>query len=534
MRTIKGYAEGSYPRNQITGQRRGAGFILAIFAILFLLGTGAAQRTSAQTTYTILHSFEGGPTDGATPNAGVIVGKDGNIYGTTIGGGYGGGTIFKLDTLGNESLLYRFPVSLYYSSGGYNCFQHPGIYAPNGAAPYAPLVMDTAGNLYGTTAIGGANGYECYPSGFGTDGAGAVFELNLSNSPPAETVPYSFTSQVGLYGSPGLAVGPEGNLYGITSVSNSFGVFKLDSSGNFTLLYTLPSDSVGLFPPSKLMLDSSGNIYGTSSGGSASSNGIVYELVNSSGTYNTEKVLHTFAGGADGADPSGGLIMDANGNLYGLTYVGGGSASCTIGCGTVFELVNSSGSYTENILYTFTGGSDGGGPSGELVLDAAGDLYGTTLGGGYGGGVVFEVDPSGKETVLHTFGSIPGDGIAGEGVGGLAMDTAGNLYGTTPGGGDVGGIVFKLTTPQLATLAVVNQVNTLYSGGTINKGQDNSLLRQLQHAIAMINSGKMNGAMGNLEGFIGEVNGLYNSGVLNENQWNALISAANSVVAQLQ
>jgi uncharacterized repeat protein (TIGR03803 family) len=526
-----------------TTQRRSAGIILAIFCVMFLLGTGAAQRSQAQTTYTILHSFQGGSTDGSTPNAGVIVDKDGNLYGTTIGGGYGGGTIFKVDASGNESLLYRFPVSSeYLSSNGYNCVV---FYAPKGALPYSPVVMGTDGNLYGTTAAGGANGYQCYSNAFGTDGDGAVFKLNLSSTPPSVSAPYSFTSEVDDYGSPGLAVGPKGNLYGINTIGNisTFGVFKLDTVGDSTPLYTFPSGSVGpISPLSKLMLDSSGNIYGTSTASSAYTNGMVYELVNSSGSYNTERVLHTFAGGAGGAFPSGGLIMDGNGNLYGLTSEGGGSSACTNGCGTVFELVNSSGNYTEKILYTFTGGSDGGDPTGELVLDAAGNLYGTAFSGGdtslnngSGAGVVFEVTPSGNETVLHAFGSFSGDGVeSGEGYGGLAMGAAGNLYGTTNGYSDYGdGTVFKLTTPQLGTLAALNQVNAFFSQGAINRGQDNSLVVKLQNATAMINAGKINGAIGKLEGFINEVNALVNSGRLTGAQGSALTNVAESVIAQL-
>ena len=141
MTTITEHPGGPKPQLQITVQRRGAGIILAILGITFLLFTGAAQRASAQTTYTILHSFAGSPTDGATPNAGVIVDKDGNLYGTTIGGGGGAGTVFKVNATGSESLVYRFPFSVYYSYGGYDCFLHPVIYAPNGSFPFSPLVM---------------------------------------------------------------------------------------------------------------------------------------------------------------------------------------------------------------------------------------------------------------------------------------------------------------------------------------------------------------------------------------------------------
>lgn len=517
---------------QITNRRGAAGTILAILSILFLLGTSAAQRVQAQTTYTILHSFSSAANDGG-PGAGVVLDNAGNIYGTSPDALHGG--VFKLDPSGSEVFYYHFPLSIYYSYGGHNCFSMPVIYAPDGFASYAPLAIDAAGNLFGTTAYGGANGYECTPSGYGTDGDGAVFELNPSTNPPAETVIHSFTSQIQFYGSPGLALDAAGNVYGISADGGPFSIFRWNATDGYTVLYTFPPGSIGFNPPSKLAVDAAGNIFGTA-GGIVPGGGVVFELVNSSGTY-TEKVLYNFAG----ATPGGGLTIDASGNLYGVTGNGGGSTNCLGGCGTVFELVNASGSYTKKALYVFPGGNAGADPNGELLLDAAGNLYGTamaggntSLDGGYGGGVVFEVNPSGTETVLHTFGSFTGDGISGEGVGGLAMDTTGNLYGATSGGGDYGnGTVFKLTMPQLATLAIVKQVNGLMAQGAINKGQANSLVKKLQNAIGMIYAGKTNGAIGKLGAFINEVNALVNSRRLTGTQGSALINAAKSVVAQL-
>ena len=523
-----------------TSQRRGAGIILAILSVLFLLGMVVARPVQAQTTYTILHSFAGGSTDGATPNAGVIVDKDGNLYGTTIGGGGGAGTVFKVNAAGSESLVYRFPVSFYYSYGGYDCFLHPVIYAPKGSFPYSLLVMGVDGNLYGTTAYGGANGYECNPSGYGTSGDGAVFELNPSNSPPTETVVHSFTSQVFPYGSPGLAIDLARILYGTSMDGGASNVFKLDTSSNFSVLVSSAGGSV-VIPDGQMIVDGSGNLYGTSVSGLTSGDGEVLELVNSSGTY-TEKILYTFAGGIDGSGPSAPLIMDSAGNLYGVTSSGGGSANCFGGCGTVFELINSSGSYTKKTLYAFPGGSAGADPRGSLVVDAAGDLYGTAMSGGdtslnngYGAGAVFEVDPSGRETVLHAFGTVTNDGNDGEGDGGLAMDAAGNLYGTTPGGGADGhGIGFKITTAQSAAAAIISQVNALASQSGLKSGQITSLVNELQQAVSMTNAGNAHGAIGILEGFIAHVNGLLNSGALTSNQASGLTNAANGVVAQLQ
>src|SRR5581483_6266170 len=174
--------------------------------------------------------------------------------------------------------------------------------------------------------------------------------------------------------------------------------------------------SDGADPAAGVITDSSGNLYGTTQDGGVSGLGTVFELVNSNGGY-TEKVLYSFTNsGGDGSLPSAGLIMDSSGNLYGTTAFGGASDSCNgYGCGTVYELVNGNGSYTENVLYRFTGSnSDGANPYAGLTMDASGNLYGTTQGGGASGwGTVFElVNSNGSytERVLHTFASPNGDG----------------------------------------------------------------------------------------------------------------------------
>jgi uncharacterized repeat protein (TIGR03803 family) len=252
----------------------------------------------------------------------------------------------------------------------------------------------------------------------------------------------------------------------------------------------------------------------------------------------TYTVLHNFSG-SDGVYPWAGLISDASGNLYGTTEGGG-----PVGYGTVFELAYSNGTYTENVLYSFAGpytggaGADGASPYAGLIRDASGNLYGTTYGGGtYGNGTVFElVKSSGTYTehALYSFGASNTDGE--HPWAGLTRDALGNLYGTTYEGGASGfGTVFELAlTPQAAIQNIVNQVNALDAQGALTAGQDGSLVKQLQHAIKMIDAGKINGAIGNLESFITEVNDLYNSGVLTESQYNDLFTAANSVVTQLQ
>ncbi len=299
-----------------------------------------------------------------------------------------------------------------------------------------------------------------------------------------------------------------------------------------------------------MILDNNGNLYGEAGPGD-SGGGIVFELVNSNGNY-SENVLYTFAGSnGDGYSPTGGVVMDGKGALYGTTSSGGASINCPGGCGTVFRLVNSNGPYTETVLHSFTGANgDGANPLAGPVLDANGDLYGTTTQGGNssgycpnGCGTVFELvnsNDSYTSTLLHSFTDTNGDGAyPGAGV---ILDQNGNLFGTTQSGGTSSGncpngcgTAFEIpATPQARIQSIIGQVNLLLSQGTLNSGQDNSLVSELQHAITMINAGKINGAIGNLESFITEVNDLSSSGVLSPAEAGALVSSAMSVIQQLQ
>jgi len=315
----------------------------------------------------------------------------------------------------------------------------------DGAGPFAGLVRDPSGNLYGTTTKGGTSS-NC-PGGCGT-----VFELVNSYGTRSEKVLYSFTGSGGDGGYPdaGLIIDASGNLYGTTSQggTNDYGtVFQLvysSSTGTYTenVLYSFTQSGGDGAQPLGLVMDASGNLYGTTTGGGTNDVGTVFELVYSSGTY-SEKVLHSFTNsGGDGANPAG-LVMDASGNLYGTTTFGGTSLY-----GTVFELVNSSGTYSEKVLYSFTNsGGDGGYPYAGLLRDLVGNLYGTTqIGGTNDAGTVFElVYSSGTytEKVLYSFTNSGGDGAYPDA--GLVRDPSGNLYGTTNEGGTNGyGTVFEL------------------------------------------------------------------------------------------
>ena len=403
---------------------------VAVFALALLC---LATRSAEAQIESVLHIFGGAPSDGGTPAAGLIMDSSGNFYGTTTAGGVNNsGTVFELvNSSGSysEKVLYSFAGSQPSGDGG---------------NPYSSLIMDSSGNLYGTTVNGGLNG------------VGTVFELVNSSGTYSEKVLYSFSQYAGGDGVrpyAALVMDSSGNLYGTTQGGGANGagaVFELvNSSGTYSekVLYSFTtSGGDGESPFAALVMDSSGNLYGTTQFGGINNSGTVFELVNSSGTY-SEQVLYTFRNsGGDGVYPYAGLLMDSSGNLFGSTQYGGVNSA-----GTVFELVNSSGSYSEKVLYGFSpSNGDGQNPSGTLIMDSSGNLFGTNLFGGTGSnsGTVFElVNSSGtySEKVLFAFGSA----CSGNGVyplGSLVMDSSGNLYGTTQSStGSGAGTVFSLT-----------------------------------------------------------------------------------------
>jgi uncharacterized repeat protein (TIGR03803 family) len=354
-----------------------------------------------------------------------------------------------------------------------------GGYAGDGVYPRANQVLDSQGNLYGTTLDGGA--------GLGTD-FGTVFMVTASGT---ETVLYSFIRRPDA--SPGqLVPGADGNLYvpteggggesqivelkrplfkkakvifsfkkpwllgsspvtlipngegqvwGTTYLGGAYGlgvIFEMTQPKTISVLHSFAgSPSEGEFPLA-LIADGQGNFYGTTwAGGEFGSlygGGTIFKLA-ADGTFTTLYNFCAQSGCADGASPNQYLIFDGHGNLYGTTWAGG-----TDDVGTVFEITATG---AERVLYTFTEGADGGGPDGGVVMDGSGNLYGTTsFGGAHGKGTVFELSSSGKLTVLHSFAVR--DGSAPEA--GVILDGQGHLYGTTSGGGTYGyGTVFKLT-----------------------------------------------------------------------------------------
>jgi len=310
----------------------------------------------------------------------------------------------------------------------------------DGGYPYVGLIQGTAG-FYGTTYYGGAYA------------AGTVFQVTRSGT---ETVLYNFTG-----GTDGgqpyalLVLDAAGNLYGTTSSGGAHGngtVFQVSPSGAETVLYSF-TYADGSYPSGGLIRDTAGNLYGSTAVGGSSGKGTVFKV----DTAGTETVLHSFAGGAaDGAFPYlTRLHMDMAGNLYGVTEEGGPS-----NLGVVFE-ISSSGTFS--VLHSFAGGAtDGAFPSGPLMRDAAGNLRGTTQGGGPSNlGTVFELSSSGTLTLLHSFAGGKTDGAIP--YGGLVQNLTGTLYGTTTGGGASGnGTVYKLTTT--GTFAVLHSLKYKNNG----------------------------------------------------------------------
>jgi uncharacterized repeat protein (TIGR03803 family) len=276
-----------------------------------MVGFTASAPSAQGQTFTVLYSFQGG-TDGEGPYGGVVRDAAGNLYGTTsYGGAFSNGTVFKLDTTGQETVLYTF-------TGGRG--------GTDGFFPAGALIRDAAGNLYGTTQLGGNYSF------------GTVFKVDSTG---IETVLYRFRGgSGGDQPDGGVIMDKAGNLYGTTQgggTSYDGTVFKLNPSGYKTVLYSFGSGADGTQPDAGVIADTAGNLYGTTAYGGTSNLGTVFKLDKTG----KETVLYSFTGGADGALPVTGLVRDAAGNLYGTAYFGGDSGSFCSGvggCGVVFKI----------------------------------------------------------------------------------------------------------------------------------------------------------------------------------------------------
>ena len=401
----------------------------ALTAIIILLALAFSAQAQ---TFTVLYTFTGNA-DGAFPSVTPVLDSSGNVYGGTDENSQLTckkfcGNVFEVTPAGVETTLYTF-------NGGIHG------YGPSG------LAFNKAGTLYGTTGFGGPGAY------------GLLFKVRATNK---ITVLHHFPAQAGDGELPGyIFFDPTSNLYGVAGQGgtgcNGYGcgtVFKFDKHNKETSIDL----SESAWAPSGLVRDAAGNLYGTTiNGGGIGCGGIGCGTVFKIDTSGNLTVLYAFQGAPDGSIPEGSLALDSAGNLYGTTWEGGDSQICPqSGCGTVYKIDFSTGK--ETVLHVFKI-ADGLFPTGGVIIDPSGNLYGTTFGGGTapscqgaGCGTVFKIDTKGNETVLYSFGSLADGGFP---IAGLVMDKQGNLYGTALYGGYAGGsglcfpsgcgTVFKLT-----------------------------------------------------------------------------------------
>jgi len=373
-------------------------FVLAIMALVLAVAMQPAQAQH----FHVLHEFQDGPKDGASP-AGALVRDDaGNFYGTAgFGGANQKGVVYKIDASGAESILFSFDGT-------------------NGSVPRSSLIQDQAGNLYGT-ADGGPND------------DGVIFKVSPSGE---ETVLFDFPEKTGvepIFPTGGLLMDKLGNLYGATTLGGNGNcidgcgsIYRLNTAGKARMLHQFSGGADGLNPLGNLIADAAGNLYGVAQvGGDLNCSTPEFDDLGCGTVFKIAKngkftLFHAFHGKADGETPQAGLLLNpATGTLYGAAS--GGNQT---GDGVVFQ-ITSNGKYT--VLHQFTG-SDGSGPNGGMIFDEAGNMYGTTQGGGtHGLGTAFVMNPAGQVKILHNFTG-GRDGIFP--LSGLTRDPAGNLFGT--------------------------------------------------------------------------------------------------------
>ena len=402
-------------------EERVARGVLAFVAVLLVINFGAQLARAQAYKENILYSFNG-PPDGFYPDSSLLRNASGDLYGVTDWGGSnsmclyldetGCGIVFKINGKGEETVLHVF-------SG------------PDGAQPAGEgLVRDAIGNFYGATFWGGNIG--CSVVGLG---CGTVFKLDTAGN---ESVLYSLAGGTAGAGAEAVVRDTAGNLYGAALWGGYLGkncspgqgcgvVFKVDRNGKETVLHKFGRKTTDGENPFDVVEDEDGNLYGTAIFGGNAGCGVVFE-VTKTGKY---KVLFNFSKNT-GCYPQSVISYHA-GVLYGTTYQGGDGVNCvgSLGCGVVYKLDTTG---KETVLYSFAGGADGEFPDAGVVMDKAGTLYGSTyLGGAFGYGTLFMLTKNGTKMLLHSFMGSPNDGALP--ASSMVLDYAGNLYGTTYNGG---------------------------------------------------------------------------------------------------
>jgi len=388
-----------------------------LFALIAMFTTAAVAGEK------ILYSFTGDE-QGEYADTGLVLDRAGNIYGTTIeGGAHSSGTVFKLTPSGKHTVLYSF---------------HGGS---DGSEPYKGVTLDAAGNLYGTTVAGGSNNCD--------GGCGVVYKLTNLGGTWVQSVIHAFTGGAdgSGAGSP-LIFDKHGNIYGMAPAGGGTGcfgagcgvVFRLEPDGtgnwNFRVLHTFTGGTDGFGGSAgRLLLGHAGHLFGVATNGGENEQGVVFELAPSPAGEWKFKTIYAFSGSPDAGFPFGGLIADKFGNLYGTTYFGG-----TNGFGAVYKLQRNGSAWSEEVLYSFQGGTDGDSPLSTLLFDAVGNLYGTTSLDGdpeCACGTIFKLSPDANgqwtENVEHRFTGPTSDGQLP--YPGIVADSFGNFYGAARNGG---------------------------------------------------------------------------------------------------
>jgi uncharacterized repeat protein (TIGR03803 family) len=400
--------------------------ILAVFALVVVLATGARAAAGGK----VIYSFAGDE-DGEYTDTDLVIDSAGSLYGSSVlGGDFGSGTVFRLTPSGHNwihTVLYSF-------TGG-----------TDGGEPYKGVTLDPQGNIYGTAVTGGTGACE--------GGCGVAYKLTNSGGTWTQHVIHFFSGgNDGSGPGAGLTIDDQGNLFGMAPTGGAYGlglIYRLhpEASGSWTfkVVHAFTGGADGATGSAGRLLLQAGHIYGVATAGGANGKGVAFELTPSGTSGWSFRTIYAFMGQPDAGFPYGGLLLDASGNLYGTTYYDGAN---NLGC--VYQLSPAAmGRWTERVLYSFRGGADGQNSISNLVADAAGNLYGTTSEGGAGCscGIIFKlargVNGTWTESVVHRFHGAPDAAFI---YNGMVGDSAGNFYGASVHGGtDDEGAIYKFT-----------------------------------------------------------------------------------------